>query len=193
VSQSGSAPSAVKSDQFTGRTHSFISIHWQSSCLYLSKAVYPRPTKEAYMAVAGLLCSSVFSLLNNLGSSQNHSQQQISADWFGFAVWQSFPSPKRFCALQQYRPRGQQSSSATSAASSRNSNPLLTAVNQLGQALQSGNLSARPVRLCHGPARRPTDRSTAECRRRSSPPSPLFLRFRFPNIQPANRNLHTIQ
>lgn len=46
-----------------------------------------------------------------------------------------------FPLLQQYLPSGQ-SSAATSAASSQNSNPLLAAVNQLGQDLKSGNLSA---------------------------------------------------
>jgi outer membrane protein assembly factor BamD (BamD/ComL family) len=107
------------------------------------------------MAVSGILSSSVFNLLTQLAgqsSSQTNPHnkfpqikqdfQQLGSDLSSGNLSQA---QSDFSALQQLLPGSQQNStasSATTAASAQTTNPLLAAVNQLGQDLQSGNLSA---------------------------------------------------
>lgn len=107
------------------------------------------------MAVSGILSSSVFNLLTQLAgqsSSQTNPHnkfQQIKQDFqhlgSDLSSGNLSQAQSDFSALQQLLPSSQQNStasSATTAASAQTTNPLLAAVNQLGQDLQSGNLSA---------------------------------------------------
>jgi soluble cytochrome b562 len=107
------------------------------------------------MAVSGLLSSSIFSLLTQSATqstSQTNSHnkfkqieqdmQQLGSDLSSGNLTQA---QSDFSALQKLLPSSQQSStasSATTSSSSQTTSPLLTALNQLGQDLQSGNLSA---------------------------------------------------
>ncbi len=107
------------------------------------------------MAVSGILSSSVFNLLTQLAgqsSSQTNPHnkfQQIKQDFqqlgSDLSSGNLSQAQSDFSALQQLLPGSQQNStasSATTAASAQTTSPLLAAVNQLGQDLQSGNLSA---------------------------------------------------
>jgi hypothetical protein len=100
------------------------------------------------MAVAGMLTSSIFNLLKHqpTQTSSNGKFQQIKQEFQQLGSDLSFGNLSQaqsdFSALQQYLPSSLQNSAAISAPGSQSINPLHAAVNQLGQDLQSGNLSA---------------------------------------------------
>ena len=96
------------------------------------------------MSVTGIASSAILSQFQSL-FSQNNSQklqqgfQQLSQDLQSGNLSQA---QSDFSSLQQLLPSGAQSSATSSTSGAQSGNPLATAVSQLAQDLQSGNLTA---------------------------------------------------
>ena len=96
------------------------------------------------MSVTGIASSAILSQFQGL-FSQNNSQklqqgfQQLSQDLQSGNLSQA---QSDFSSLQQLLPSGAQSSATSSTSGAQSGNPLATAVSQLAQDLQSGNLTA---------------------------------------------------
>jgi outer membrane protein assembly factor BamD (BamD/ComL family) len=97
------------------------------------------------MSVLGIASSSIFSQINSIAAQQSKSQklqqgfQQLGQDLQSGNLSQA---QSDFASLQQLLPGGQQNPGVASTSGTQSSNPLATAVSQLAQDLQSGNLTA---------------------------------------------------